>query len=79
MESLYLSLPLIHNSKLLKNYGYYYECFDVIKAAEHIGTILNEHKKNIVEYDKKNKYLLNKFSPNNPKNINIYNSLINNI
>ena len=56
LESLYLSLPLIHNSKTLKNYGYYYESFDVIKAAENIETILKDHKKNLLKYDKKTKF-----------------------
>ena len=76
LEALYLSLPLIHNSNLLKNYGYYYEEFDIIKAEKHIKYILENHKRNIELYSEKNNELFKKLSPNCDDNIQSYNKLI---
>jgi len=34
LECFYLGVPLIHNSKMLKDYGYYYPDLDISKGAE---------------------------------------------
>ena len=49
LECFYLGIPLIHNSKILKNYGYYYPDYDIDKAVEQLENILTylnqeEHK-----------------------------------
>ncbi len=61
----YLGIPLIHNSKILKNYGYYYEDYNLSQAVEHIKNIkLNFNKE---EYISKHKYILYKHSLENPE------------
>ena len=39
LECLYLGIPLIHNSKMLKEYGYYYEGYDTKMASKHIENL----------------------------------------
>ena len=75
-EALYLSLPLIHNSNMLKDYGYFYNEYDINKASEHIDQILKNHKKNISKQKLKNEKLFKKYSPNSKKNVTEYNILI---
>ena len=75
-ESLYLSLPLIHNSNMLKDYGYFYNEYDINKASEHIDQILKNHKKNIAKQKLKNEKLFREYSPYSQKNIILYKTLI---
>ena len=60
----------------MKNYGYYYEEFDIIKAAELINYILENHKKNIESYAENNKKLFKMLSPDCDDNIKSYGKLI---
>ncbi len=65
-ECFYLGIPLIHNSKMLKDYGYYYEGCNVSQAVEHIKNIkLNGFNKE--EYIAKHKAILYKYSLENPE------------
>ena len=66
-ECFYLGVPLIHNSVMLKDYGYYYPSFDINKGAEQILNVLHNHNKE--EYIKKHKPLLEKYSIYNPSYI----------
>ena len=75
-EALYLSLPLIHNSDILSNYGYYYHDCDIDKGVNWINYILDNHKNNIDQYDKNNMNLFKKYSPYSRHNIEAYKSLL---
>tara|TARA_B110000285_G_scaffold235399_1_gene316864 strand:+ start:88 stop:1275 length:1188 start_codon:yes stop_codon:yes gene_type:complete len=66
-ECFYLGVPLIHNSVMLKDYGYYYPNYDINKGAEQIFNVLHNHNKE--EYIKKHKPLLEKYSIYNPSYI----------
>ena len=50
LESLYLNLPILHNSDFIKDYGYYYPEYDIDIAKVQINKILKEHKENISNY-----------------------------
>jgi hypothetical protein len=64
LECFYLGVPLIHNSPMLKNYGYYYPKFDISKGVEHLRKIfLNGHNKKV--YIKRHLPLIEKYSLNN--------------
>ena len=76
-DALYLNLPLIHNSLRLKNFGYYYPHNDVEIASEQINEIINNHEKNISEYDVKTKKLIKSYGINNERNKKEYLKLIN--
>jgi len=77
MEALYLNIPLIHNSKTLKEVGYYYNGYDLIDGANKLELSLNcENNKSI--QDKLNcelKILFDKHSPHNPQVINAYKNM----
>ena len=72
LESLYLGLPLLHNSNILSSYGYYYPDSDTVEAARQIDCILNEHNVDFDNKDVDNIKLLYSYNPKNPKNISTY-------
>ena len=45
LECFYLGVPLIHNSPMLKNYGYYYPRLNVTRGAEQIVNVVNNHNR----------------------------------
>ena len=65
LECFYLGIPIVHNSKMLKEYGYYYPDYDVSKGAEQLKNILLHHNRE--EYIKRHKPILQKYS--------VYNSM----
>lgn len=66
LEALLFGIPLIHNSKCMKDYGYYFEDYDVDTASKHIKN-LKERGFNRSEYIEKNKALIYKYSIQNPE------------
>ena len=64
LECFYLGVPLIHNSPMLKDYGYYYPRLNVSRGAEQIVNVVNNHNRD--EYIKKHKPLISKYSVTNP-------------
>ena len=79
LESLFLSLPLVHNSTFFKDYGYYYKEFDINKASKNLKYILQRHRLEVNSYDEKNKELFLKYSPKSSHNVDNYKSLIDSI
>ena len=72
LETLYLGLPLLHNSDSLASYGYFYPDSDTIEAARQIDFILRNH-----HIDFRNKHLdcqnfLDSFHPSRSNNIATY-------
>ena len=76
MEALYLNIPILHNSDFIKESGYYYPENDIDIAKLQMTKILKEHEKNISNYCLNSRQVINKFSPNNPSNINIYKKIL---
>ena len=70
-ECFYLGIPLIHNSKTLKDWGYYYPKCQCDIAVDHIKNLLNNF--NRTEYINKHKKLLYEYSFNHIKNIQFFN------
>ena len=68
LECFYLGIPLVHNSPMLKDFGYYYPDYNVTKGKEQILSIVKNH--NHIEYTERHKSLLFKYSVENPININ---------
>lgn len=77
LDALYYEIPLVHNSPLFKEFGYYYPDFDVQKGGNALSQALNKHNDNIDSYREKSKEALYKFSTKNPDNINGYKKIIN--
>jgi hypothetical protein len=76
LESLYLGLPLIHNSEMLQNLGYYYPEFDVELGAKQLKNAIQNHASVLEEYNRDVRVVLDKFSINSEENIKAYQSLI---
>jgi hypothetical protein len=64
MECFYLGIPLVHNSLMLKDYGYYYPDLNISKGVDQIKYLIQHH--NRTEYIEKHKSILEKYSVNNP-------------
>lgn len=65
LECLYHGIPLVHNSEMIKEYGYYYERNDVEMAMKHIRDIKRSFNRE--EYIEKNRGAIEKFSVRNPE------------
>ena len=72
LETLYLGLPLLHNSDALASYGYFYPDSDTIEAARQIDTILRYHLIDFRDKHLDNQKFLDSFHPLRPNNIAIY-------
>ena len=75
LESLFLNLPVVHNSDFFEA-GYVYEGYNVKDAADKLFTALNFHQDNIGEYEEKAKEAMWECSPDNPAIIDTYIDLI---
>jgi len=76
LDAVYMGCPLLHNATLCKDIGYYYEGSDAIKGARALEIILENHDKNIVEYNKRNTRALWKYNIENPILIEQYDILL---
>jgi hypothetical protein len=77
LECFYLGVPLIHNSSMLKEYGYYYPNLDIHKAKDFFKEIKQSFNRE--EYINKHKPLLHKYSMYNSINKEWVNKRINSI
>ena len=64
IECFYLGIPLVHNSPMLKDYGYYYPRLQVDKGAEQLKYIKHFHNRE--EYIKKHRPIVEKYAVDNP-------------
>lgn len=76
LESLYLGLPLIHNSVELQNVGYYYPEFNIKLAAKQLKNAKINHNSTLNQYKEDAKEIFHKFSIYNKDNINTYRKLL---
>ena len=63
LECFYFGIPLIHNSKMLQDYGYYYPDLDISKGVEQMEQVVKTHDTKL--YIEKHKSLLHKYSMDN--------------
>jgi len=63
LECFYFGIPLIHNSKMLQDYGYYYPDLDISKGVEQMEKVVKTHDTKL--YLEKHKPLLHKYSMEN--------------
>ena len=76
LEALYLKIPLLHNSEIISNYGYYYPENDIEIASDQLRRILSDHQNNYEEYNRKSNEILELYSTKNLKNISQYRKLL---
>jgi hypothetical protein len=77
LETLYLGLPLIHNSPALQDFGYYYEGMNVDMGAKQIRNAMQNHDQVLSEYKSDVSSLLKGYSLNSLENKKGYETLLN--
>lgn len=76
LEALHLGIPLVHNSPMIKDAGYYYPDFEIKKGAKALQKAIETHESRSKEYDEISKKTVWNYSSKNPKNIKGYAHLI---
>ncbi len=76
LEIAWLGYPLLHNSELCPDIGYFYESFNVPQAAELLCHILHQHDDGWEAYRDKNRELINDYLPTNQTLISAYDDLL---
>lgn len=79
LDAMYFGYPLVHNADMIKDAGYYYSDFNITEGADQLEFALKEHDNNIEEYKAKNKKVLNRYTSTNPKLVDTYKKLIDNL
>ncbi len=79
LDALHFGYPLVHNAEMVKDAGYYYKDFNISKGAKQLDYALNKHDLNIEEYSKRNKKVLWRYTSTNPKLVDTYRKLIENL
>jgi hypothetical protein len=79
LDAAYMGYPIIHNAKLCKDLGYYYEDSNTEEGKKLLDYVLTEHDNNIDEYDKRNDIVLQRYFAENEEIVNQYDLLIENL
>ncbi len=79
LETMYTNRPCVHNNPRLKEYGFYYDMFDVDAGREQLSIALETHSDNFKETSEMNKEKLWDYNPLNQKNVDAYAELITNL
>ena len=79
LDVAYMGYPVLHNAYMCKDLGYYYEGSDTFGGGQMLNHILENHDKNLEEYNQKNKKVLDRYNIENPNLIEIYDKLIYNL
>lgn len=66
LEALYLGYPLVHNSEMMNQYGYYYNEFEINEAANQVIDATENHNDNLETYRKIGQEAVYKYSIHNP-------------
>lgn len=62
LEAAYMGFPIIHNSPMCKEIGYYYEADDVDQILEQIKNVKEKHHLNVEEYKQKSRESIQRYS-----------------
>lgn len=68
-DVLYGGYPLIHNSEMLGDVGYFYEPFNAQDGGRALISALTQHDQNLQEYEARSQRLFQKLSVSHPENI----------
>jgi hypothetical protein len=79
LDALYFNFPLVHNADMIKDGGYYYDGFNVSDGTIQLEKAINNHDDNIEKYNIQSKKVLNRYLSTNPKIVETYRMLIENL
>jgi hypothetical protein len=76
LDALSGNYPLIHNSEIFKDVGYYYPESDIAAGHQQILTAIKEHDANLVDYQSRSQTMIDQVSPHNRANRDTYARLL---
>lgn len=76
LDAAWLGYPVVHNSPMMKDLGWYYKDNDVSTAAEHIKKIASDFDNDFKSYIEKSRTYAERFQITNPDNVRGYEKLI---
>jgi hypothetical protein len=79
LDVMYLQFPLIHNADMIKDAGYYYPDFEIHKGADQLQWVIENHDKNIDEYNERNEEVLTRYTVFNDGLLETYGKLLYNL
>ena len=79
LDAMYYGYPIVHNAEMVQDGGYFYKDFNISEGADQLKFALNEHDKNLDEYNTKNKPVLERYMSTNKKIVDTYRKLIDNV
>lgn len=72
LDALYGDYPLVHNSPLFSDVGYYYADSDIEAGCQQMWLAMNEHDHNLASYKANSSAKISSLSPYNQQNQDIY-------
>jgi len=79
LDVMYLQFPLIHNADMIKDAGYYYPDFEIHKGTDLLEWVMDNHDKNIDEYNAKNEEVMTRYTVYNDGLLDTYSKLLDNL
>jgi len=79
LDCAWMGWPVIHNGSMCQDVGYYYEGFDGDGACQKIDEVIKTHNDNHVEYLKKNREIIKRYTLENSRLIEQYKELVDNV
>lgn len=76
LECLYFGVPIVHNSKYFKDFGFYYTNYNTNDAGEKIFEMISTYNSNYKKHLEKNNKIFDEYSPKNPSIIKKYKEMI---
>ena len=79
LDALYLQYPLVHNSPMLRDAGYFYEGFNIAKGQRQLKLAMEQHDNNIDSYNEKSEDVLTRYTVYNDNLVLTYKKLLENL
>lgn len=78
LDALYLNFPLVHNSPMIKDAGYYYPGFNIEEGKIQLENAMNKHDRYINDYNTRSENVLTRYTVYNEAMLDLYNKLLDN-
>ena len=79
LDVMYFNYPLVHNADMIKDAGYYYPDFEILKGVEQLKFAIEEHDDNLEAYREKNQKVLDRYTIKNKEMVETYKKLLDNL
>lgn len=76
LDALHGSYPLVHNSEIFKDVGYYYPDSDIEAGADAFAFAIDNHDRDLDDYKRRAAKVIDALSPSNPENLSAYSRLL---